>query len=130
MTRHSQCFVLVAFLGFIGCGDSDSGDPKVDDARTIPCEPRRILQTVCQQCHSSPPKNGAPIALLDRGDILAVRGDATVRESMIEQVEAKRMPAVPVTMSDADRAILLEWLKGGAADVPPRECASDPQPGQ
>jgi mono/diheme cytochrome c family protein len=114
----------------IGCNGSDSASPATDDPRTIPCEPRRILQTVCQQCHTDPPKNGAPFKLIDRGDILATYKDVVVREDMIAQVESKRMPAVPVTMSDADRATLLEWLKAGAPDVPPRECVSDSHPGQ
>ena len=128
MTKHVRGYVFAAFLGFVGCNGSDSKNPATDDVRTIPCEPRRILQTVCQQCHVDPPKNGAPFPLLDRGDILATRNESTVREAMIAQVEAKRMPAVPVTMSDADRATLLDWLNAGAPDVPPRECASDPHP--
>lgn len=125
MTKHARCFSLVAFLCFIGCSSSEAS-PAADDPRTIPCEPRRILQTVCQQCHSDPPQNQAPFPLIDRGDVLATRADTVVRENMIAQVERQRMPAPPATMSDADRKILLDWLKAGAPEVPPQECASEP----
>jgi len=44
---------------------------------------------------------------------------------MIDQVERQIMPAPPATITDADRAILLDWLKAGAPDVVPQECVSD-----
>lgn len=87
-----------------------------DDSDEIPCEPRRVLQTVCQQCHTSPTRNGAPFSLIHRSDVLAVRRD------MIEQLEARRMPLTPVPIDPDDRQLLLDWLKQGAPAVSPRRC--------
>jgi hypothetical protein len=89
-----------------------------DDSDEIPCEPRRVLQAVCQRCHTRPTAEGAPFALVARSDILPVR------EDMIEQLDAGRMPLEPVTISDEDRATLLDWLARGAPRVAPQECSS------
>lgn len=87
-----------------------------EDTDEIPCEPRLALQTICQQCHSLPTKNGAPFSLVRRSDVLVER------KEMIAQLEAKRMPLTPVTIADEDRQVLLDWLKAGAPAVTPRRC--------
>src|SRR5438552_9737439 len=33
-------------------------------ASGLPCNVQNLLQTRCQSCHSNPPKNGAPFALV------------------------------------------------------------------
>lgn len=85
-----------------------------DVAGEIPCAPRRVLREVCQRCHVSPPRNGAPFPLLTRANVLSTYGGSVVRELMIEQLEARRMPLAPVTIEDDDRATLLAWLHAGA----------------
>lgn len=106
-----------------------SGDAAPADARSVssplrslPCEPRRVLETVCQQCHSEPPRNGAPFALRDLSDVVAKRDDEPVSALMIAVLERRRMPLPPVTMGDADRDVLLNWLRAGAPGVPPQSC--------
>jgi hypothetical protein len=85
------------------------------DENDIPCAPRRVLQTICQQCHTKPQKNGAPFPLINRSDVVDnVYGGEVVRELMIENVTAGRMPQQPVTISDEDKATLLDWLNAGA----------------
>lgn len=85
------------------------------DEADIPCAPRHVLQTICQQCHTKPQKNGAPFPLINRSDVVDnVYGGVVVRELMIEMVEAGRMPLSPVTISDDDKATLLAWLHAGA----------------
>lgn len=117
-------FIFAILTGLLfACSDSSGTEAASNDA-DIPCEPRRVLKTVCQQCHSDPPKNGAPFPLVTRTDILAVREDTGVRENMIAQVEAGRMPVAPVTISDGDRAILLDWLREGAPAAPAQDCSS------
>lgn len=102
---------------------ADAGAQAIrEDADEIPCEPRRVLQTVCQQCHSLPPQNGAPFSLVRRADIVATRSGVVVRELMIQQLDAWRMPLTPVTMSSVDREVLLEWLRAGAPATTPRDC--------
>jgi hypothetical protein len=114
-----------------GVGDSTpralaGGQAVREDADEIPCEPRRVLQTVCQQCHSKPPRGGAPFPLVRRSDILATRTGVVVRELMIQQLDARRMPLTPVTIQDGERDVLLAWLRAGAPASAPQDCANDP----
>ncbi len=94
----------------------------INDANEIPCAPRAALETVCQQCHTRPMKNGAPFPLINRSDILAMRDMSVIRDLMVQQLEAGRMPLRPVTIDDASKAALLEWLKAGAPAVAPQSC--------
>ena len=92
------------------------------DANEIPCGPRRILETICQQCHTRPPLNGAPFPLVNRSDILTLREGRPIREIMIEQIEFEKMPLAPVTMTSQQRAILVKWLRDGAPAVEAQAC--------
>ena len=105
-----------------GDGDGDAGVVAASIVRTLPCEPRRVLETVCQQCHSDPTTNGAPYPLQDLPEIVAVRDGDPVYTLMIAAIEARRMPLTPVTITEADRALLLDWLRRGAPAVTPRAC--------
>jgi len=58
-----------------------------------------------------------------RSDVLSLARDGEIRQRMIEQVEARRMPLPPVTITEGDRAILLEWLQLGAPAVESTTCA-------
>jgi uncharacterized membrane protein len=124
--------VFLTVLGFIACSSSDPPTPVrdagieasgPDDANEIPCDVREVLQTVCQQCHSSPPVRGAPFPLVTRSNILTQRPGGVARDLMIAQLQAHRMPLAPVTIDEADRATLLAWLQGGAVAVTPQSCA-------
>ena len=118
--------MLIALL-FTGCSSTSSASgttnvrsqPLASDADTIPCAPRAVLVAVCQQCHTRPPRNGAPFALVNRSDIVS---DDAIRLDMIAQLESEHMPLPPVTIEDTDRAVLLEWLEGGAPAVPATSC--------
>ncbi len=127
-------FVVVVSLA--ACTSSSEEEPRVaaatrdasaplrnDDSAEIPCEGRHVLQTICQRCHTRPMQNGAPFPLQYRSDILATYGEVVIRDLMIEQVTARRMPLAPVTIDDAERATLLAWLNAGAPASPPDTCA-------
>lgn len=96
-----------------------------DDADTIPCGPRRVLMAVCQRCHSRPPQNGAPFPLVTHADIVRVGPDGEIRQLMIEQIEAGRMPLSPVTIDYDSRETLTDWLAAGAPAEPPHACDAD-----
>lgn len=95
-----------------------------DDADTIPCAPRLALQTVCQQCHTDPPLNGAPFPLIRRSDIVRQTDDGEVRLLMIDQLEVGRMPLWPTTIEYNAREALLDWLHAGAPAEAPHACAA------
>ena len=100
--------------------DASPQTSEVDDRESIPCAPRRVLEGVCQRCHQAPPIRGAPFPLVTRSNILRVGPDGEVRELMIAQLEARRMPLAPETITDESRATLLAWLRAGApAEDPP-----------
>jgi len=110
-------------------GDAAADAPivvEVDDSNLIPCAPRRVLETVCQTCHSKPPQNGAPFPLVTRSNIVRMTPDGQIRELMIAQLEARRMPLTPETIEEGDRTILLEWLADGASALTePRSCTDE-----
>lgn len=107
-----------------------TGSPAVveppDDADEIPCTPRRVLVQVCQQCHARPAKNGAPFPLERRSDVFALYGDIEIRELMVAELGARRMPLAPVTIENGDRETLLVWLENGAPAAAPSTCAEEP----
>lgn len=104
-------------------GDASDGLSRRDDSMEIPCEPRRILTTICEQCHTRPEtKNGAPFPLQWRSDVLATYGGVAIRELMVEQISAGRMPLAPVTMDPKDRETLLAWLEAGAPAIIATAC--------
>jgi hypothetical protein len=100
-----------------------------DDEDTIPCGPRHVLQSVCQRCHQNPPIRGAPFPLVTRSNIVRVGPDGQIRELMIAQLEARRMPLFPETIDEGSRTILLAWLHAGAPAIEPRECELLPSEG-
>jgi uncharacterized membrane protein len=126
--------VSLVALASVACESTDSasgdGGSRADassqslaqDADTIPCGPRAVLVAVCQQCHSQPPVNDAPFSLVTRSNIVRVGASGEIRRLMIEQLDARRMPLSPVTMDDADRSVLLDWLRAGAPAVYAQSC--------
>jgi hypothetical protein len=94
--------------------DASTLSSEPDDTDAIPCAPRLVLQTVCQKCHQRPPIRGAPFPLVTRSNIVRVGPDGEIRQLMIQQLEAKRMPLAPETIDDDSRATLLDWLRAGA----------------
>ena len=92
------------------------------ELRSIPCEPRLVLETVCQQCHTQPMTSGAPFPLRDIDDVQRERDGEPIYTRMIEQLDRRRMPLPPATSTDEQRDVLLAWLRDGAPGVSPRTC--------
>jgi hypothetical protein len=87
----------------------------------IPCDPNRVLSTVCQKCHSASPQNGAPFPLVTYDDTHVVQGGKAIWQYMLNVVENGIMPLPPVEITAGDRDTLLQWLNAGA----PARTASD-----
>lgn len=88
----------------------------------LPCDVADILQANCQSCHSDPPKFGAPMPLVDRGDLLAApvgtaKGTvATVGEAILQRVSSTESPMPPppsLPLGDADRSVLSAYVGSG-----------------
>lgn len=140
LRRAVACVALLGAATALACSGTggpaspesahDAGTPLVvedlpDDEMDIPCAPRLVLQTVCQKCHVRPMRNGAPFPLQRRSDVVVHHyGGVVVRELMIEEVTAGRMPLTPVTIADDDKATLLTWLDAGAPAEPDASCAA------
>jgi uncharacterized membrane protein len=104
--------------------DLSRGEDAISSGR-IPCRPAAVLRAVCQQCHANPPQNGAPIPLVTFADTRADRRGRPAHEVMLEAVETRWMPQSPVTITDAQRQALLDWLRAGAPSAAPEDACPD-----
>lgn len=88
------------------------GDP-IQIEGDLPCDIEKILGDVCQHCHTRPPRNGAPFPLVTYGDTQAMIDGRIVVSYVGEAVAAGRMPLAPMTLSEAQRAVLVAWASQG-----------------
>jgi len=118
MLRLSACVGTICMsLGLGGCAGRTDAPPVAvlkQDVREIPCDARRVLQVVCQQCHASPPRNQAPFALVTYADTQALLDGMPIWTYMRTVVESGMMPLAPVKIDPADRETLAGWLDAGA----------------
>ena len=98
--------------GTNGTGGTSSGG--------LPCDVAKVLADNCQQCHSAPPKFGAPMPLITRADLVAqAKSDAT--KKVYELVGARThdtaapMPQPPNAPLDAaEQKVIDDWVAAGA----------------
>ena len=83
-------------------------------ALAVPCDADRVLQSVCQQCHSNPTQNSAPFPLVTYADTQTVSNGQPVWQYMRTVVASGAMPLPPVQITAADRDTLTRWLNSGA----------------
>jgi len=105
----------------VACGGAkgenhEAGSARLARAGEIPCAPRAVLQDVCQNCHTTPPKNGAPFSQLTYQDIDSDLEGEPVWSRMRRAIRDGRMPLDPYTLTEEQQRVLLEWLD---ADAPP-----------
>ena len=116
-TMATAC-VCLASLGCVSKTDGRSEtSPEAASHDDIPCDPKTVLQNVCQKCHSSPPQNSAPFPLVSYDDTQVVMSGKPVWMYMRTVLQTGVMPLPPVTIAPSDLATLLHWLDDGA---PPR----------
>jgi len=72
--------------------------------------------SVCRTCHTSPPKNGAPVPFLTYGDV----SNADIKPKITAKLSADAMPPPNsgLTISSQDKSRILAWLSAGAVGVP------------
>lgn len=98
---------------------------------TIPCEIDDILERKCRRCHTSPPQNFAPFALLTWAQIHDDYFGKPVYERMRNAVDVGFMPFInpnfpldpPVEpLEAAERTTLLAWLEDCAKPADGAQC--------
>jgi hypothetical protein len=110
--------IYVAVVSVSGC----ASEPSVPEPE-LPCDVATVLESACQPCHTSPPKNGAPMPLLTFADthapftLLPTYNQTPVWQVMGDTLESGFMPQPwpDVTpLSSEGRALLLDWIAGRA----------------
>jgi len=123
----AAAIVLGAQLGS-GCAVSSEGPRGSSSQRSslgIPCDPNRVLQDVCQHCHSAPPQNGAPFPLVTYEDTQVLANGVPLWKFMRAVVQSGAMPLPPVQISGAQRDLLLAWFDAGAPARSSSDMCSD-----
>ncbi len=114
-------------------GGSDSGNAAGGGAAAtagdLPCEVAALVAARCQECHSNPPTNTAPVPLVTAADFRAKGvaspatpdgADKTLGELAVAKLSATKNPMPPAPRApatDAEKAALQAWV---AAGMPPR----------
>jgi mono/diheme cytochrome c family protein len=97
-------------------GDAGSAIPAASS--DLPCDLETLLHDRCQACHTRPPAGGAPMALLTYADLIApAKSDASQRvaDRALARMERGEMPpAANPPLSDAEIAVLRDWIAAGA----------------
>jgi hypothetical protein len=116
-------------LGDLTAGASDSGGDHEGEGHAIdgvPCDVAAVIATGCHDCHSDPPKYGAPMKLTSDADFAAPavsdpsRTVAELSALRIRDLERPMPPAGDLAPDDED--LLLAWLDGGATPEPGAHC--------
>lgn len=122
--RGVDALVAAGWLATLtACGST------TDATVPLPCDVQAVLGEVCDMCHSSPPKNGAPISLVTYADTQAIFTElptfdhVPTWQAMGDAVQVGQMPPAGVTLSSDQRQTLLTWVDAGApASAPGTQC--------
>jgi hypothetical protein len=101
--------------------------PAAEPTASLPCDVQAVLSEVCDTCHSSPPKNGAPISIVTYADTQAVFTQLPTYDHvptwrvMGDAVAAGVMPQPwpGVALSSGQKQTLLAWVDAGAPPLAP-----------
>ena len=129
--------LLTAVVVAAACDAGSLPGPPVDPEESpsavadpgFPCDVRAVLETYCAGCHT---REIYASSFFSRADLLTTWGGGmTLGQLAATRVGKKEMPPPNVTAvqpSDAERAILIDWV---AAGMPPGPCGplTPPPPG-
>jgi hypothetical protein len=113
-----------ALAAAAACAPQGAGDrPRsgIDPIRVegeLPCDVEKILANVCQYCHTSPPRNGAPFPLVTYSDTQQRVDGRPIYEYMGIAVGMGRMPLAPMSLTADERAVLVAWSTDGGQRRP------------
>ncbi len=119
MKKYTTFLVLIIVINsFISCSSDSTEDLETtnipDDKVTYTNNIKSIIDTNCISCHSSPPVNGAPIALVTFSQIK----NGTQNGNVINRIEREQgssgvMPPVGSTLSAAQIQLIKDWQTDG-----------------
>ena len=109
-------------VGLVACASSSQSPSAPAE---LPCDVASVLETTCQTCHASPPREDAPLPLVTYADTqasytaLPAYDRVPTWRVMGDAIRVGDMPRSPVkeSFTEAERATLLTWVGNGA---PPR----------
>jgi hypothetical protein len=109
-------------------GAGGTGFEHIDDP-VFPCDVQAVLEAKCHRCHTEPPENGAPFALLTWENTRVVYLDQPIYQRMLRAVTTEFMPlqALPLEppvepLTEDEKSILVNWLEAGGAPEDGIEC--------
>lgn len=107
--------ILLCLLIFITCtSDNDEDmdpfpDPDPNPAVTYTNTVKGIIDSKCLDCHSNPPKNGAPMSLTTYDNVK----DAVNSRGLIGRVQDGSMPPVGDDLTGEQVQAIKDWQTGG-----------------
>lgn len=114
----ASLFVLLGVS--LSCRSSTGTDPAATASASqgLPCAVDEVLARNCRQCHSSPPKFGAPMPLANVADVRAPSPTDPSKPVSTRMGERIHDPVAPMPqggrLSPADLAVLDGWIAAGA----------------
>ena len=107
----------VSGSGASAVGGAGSGGAPPMPTSDLPCDVQRVIAANCVTCHGEEPAFGGPLPLVRAADFAADARGVSVGQRVVERIndDQRAMPPAPnPRLSDADRAVLENWIGAGA----------------
>jgi len=125
------CLVIVGAVAGGGCAselvtDETSSSASADSG--FPCDVRAVMQTHCAACHTG--HTYAPVLASREAFLVPATDGLTVGQIAARWVEEGKMPPAGTAYlpTDAERAVLIDWVTAGMPAGPCATLASTPAP--
>jgi len=105
---------FLLFVGFSACSNDNGDDLQNPDPITYTNDVKAIIDANCLNCHSDPPSNQAPIALVTYDQVRS----STENGSLISRIqrpenEAGAMPLGAPRLSQSLIDVIVQWRTDG-----------------
>lgn len=117
------CVFLLQSCSSTSARTQDSGITST--GREFPCAVKAIMRK-CQYCHIKPSSSASgalatPFPLVTYDDTQRTEHDIVITKLISTIVQCGNMPLPPVSISDNERQVLLQWIAQGAQPAPSDE---------
>ncbi|WP_394747182.1 hypothetical protein [Spongiimicrobium salis] len=105
--------ILIALVSCTSVNEEDLIDPPVEGIITFEANIQPITQGICNECHSDPPQNGAPIPLVTLENVRS----AIENRGLIGRINSNTAPMPPSGLLPvATRELFDRWVEDGFAE--------------